>query len=80
YGKLLSVVRWSCDAWLCVRWWHVDGGRVWEVIGTRLAVDSARRFAMRRFTMSCSLSKLSANFAMDSSMVGGVDGVDGGGI
>ncbi|GJZ81025.1 hypothetical protein Tco_0646019 [Tanacetum coccineum] len=55
-----------------------DGGLA--MIETRLAVDSVRRFATRCFTMSSSLSKLSANFAMDSSMVGGVDGVDGGGI
>nr|GEU62182.1 cation-chloride cotransporter 1 isoform X5 [Tanacetum cinerariifolium] len=41
---------------------------VWEVIETRLAVEAARRF-----TMSLSLSMLSANLAKDSSMVAGVD-------
>ncbi|GJU50158.1 hypothetical protein Tco_1219713 [Tanacetum coccineum] len=39
----------------------------------RLVVDSARRFAMKRFTMSSSMSILSANLAKDSWMVGGVD-------
>ncbi|GKE44879.1 hypothetical protein Tco_1472163 [Tanacetum coccineum] len=69
-------------------WWHdvswcILGGN--DMIGCGLsdgclAVDSARRLATRCFTMNSSLSKLSANFTMDSSMVGGVDGLDVGGI
>ncbi|GKD09585.1 hypothetical protein Tco_1189270 [Tanacetum coccineum] len=55
----------------------IDNGRVkvvWEVIETRLVVEAARRFVT-----SSSLSMLSPNLAKDSSMVGGVDGLDDGG-
>ncbi|GKC36892.1 hypothetical protein Tco_1049276, partial [Tanacetum coccineum] len=51
---------------------------VWEVIETRLVVEAVRRFATRRFVTSLSLSMLSPNLAKDSSMVGGVDGLDDG--
>nr|GEY27168.1 hypothetical protein [Tanacetum cinerariifolium] len=50
-----------------------------EVIETRLVVEAARRFATRPFVTSSSLSMLSPNLAKDSSMVGGVDGLDDGG-